>query len=49
MDTESNRSGSGVRLHFSDLDRDLSFRGKAGSEFDMYGMVYIECKVHVCK
>jgi len=46
-DTATDRNGSGVRLHFLDLDPDLSFREKAGS--GMYGMVYIECKVHVCK
>jgi len=32
---------------FSESDLDLSFQKKAG--FDMYGMVYIECKIHVCK
>jgi len=50
-DPDLKRSGSGVWIHFSepDLDPDLNFREKTGSGSNMYGMMYIKCKVHVCK
>jgi len=43
MDTDPERIGSGIRLHFSVPDLKFWKKVGVGAGFGMHGMMYIEC------